>query len=98
MNTFFFFGDYTRDALDGIDARRTRIAEETITGYGGRLKSVYALLGDHDIVMIAELPGVPEALQVSVTMSRQTGISFTSCPAIPVADFDRLAAGALPDA
>ena len=95
MNTFFFFGDYTRDALDGIDARRTRIAEETITGYGGRLKSVYALLGDHDIVMIAELPGVPEALQVSVTMSRQTGISFTSCPALPVADFDRLASGAL---
>ena len=85
MTTFFLFGSYTQDALDGIDA------EEVINGYGGKLKSVYALLGEYDIVMIADLPGVPETLQVSITLSRDTGIAFSSCPAIAVADFDRLA-------
>ncbi|MEE8441861.1 MAG: GYD domain-containing protein [Spirochaetia bacterium] len=91
MTSFFLFGSYTRDALDGIDADRTKRAEEVISGYGGKLHSVYALLGVHDIVMIADLPGVPEALQVSITLTRDTGITFSSCPAIPVLDFDRLA-------
>lgn len=91
MTTFFLFGTYTQEAVDGIDADRTKKAEEIITGYGGKLRSVYALLGELDIVMIAELPGVPEAVQVSIALSRDTGIAFSSYPALPVADFDRLA-------
>ena len=95
MTSFFLFGSYTQDAMDGIDASRTRKAEEIISGFGGRLSSVYALLGEYDIVMIAELPGVPEALQVSIALTRDTGIAFSSCPAIPVADFDRVASKVL---
>ena len=91
MTSFFLFGSYTQDALDGIDADRTKKAEEVISGYGGKLHSVYALLGEYDIVMIVDLPGVPEALQVSIALTRDTGIAFSSCPAIPVVDFDRLA-------
>lgn len=93
MTTFIFFGSYTRDAIEGIDARRTKDAEQLIGGFGGKLRSVYALLGESDIVMIADLPGVPEALQVSLALTRKTGIAFRSAPAVPVADFDRLAAG-----
>ncbi len=95
MTSFFLFGSYTQDALDGIDAERTKKAEEIITGFGGKLRSVYALLGEYDIVMIADLPGVPEAVQVSIALNRDTGIAFTSYPAIPVADFDRLATAVL---
>lgn len=91
MTSFFLFGSYTQEALDGIDAGRTKKAEEIITGYGGKLRSVYALLGEYDIVMIADLPGVPEALQISIALTRDTGIAFSSCPAVAVADFDRLA-------
>lgn len=91
MTTFFLFGSYTQDALDGIDADRTKKAEEVINGFGGKLHSVYALLGEYDIVMITDLPGVPEALQVSIALTRDTGIAFSSCPAIAVAEFDRLA-------
>lgn len=98
MTTYFFFGSYTQDALDGIDAQRTKAAEEIITGFGGKLRSVYALLGDIDIVMIAELPGVPEAVQVSIALNQKTGISFSSAPALPVADFDRIASGVLDQA
>jgi uncharacterized protein with GYD domain len=95
MTSFFLFGSYTQEALDGIDAERTKRAEEVIKGYGGTLKSVYALLGEYDIVMIVDLPGVPEAMQVSITLTRDTGIAFTSCPAVAVAEFDRLAQEAI---
>lgn len=90
MTTFFLFGDYTQEAATGINARRTKKAEEIITGYGGKLHSVYALLGEHDLIMVAELPGMPEAVQVSIALLKATGISFSTAPAIPVADFDQL--------
>lgn len=90
MTTFFFFGKYTEDAASGINAKRTKKAEEVIVGYGGKLHSVHALLGMHDIVMIVELPGPPEAIQVSIALFKATGIAFTTSPAIPVADFDNL--------
>ena len=89
MTTFFFFGNYTRDAVDGIDASRTERAERIIQGYGGKLRSVYALLGVHDLVMIADLPGIPEAVKVSVEIMRDTGVQFATAPALPVAEFDR---------
>lgn len=92
MNTFFLFGNYTAKALDGIDAKRTKLAEEVIAGFGGKLRSVYALLGEHDLVMIVELPGVPEVVQASIALHKKTGIACTSAPAVPVADFDRLTA------
>ena len=95
MDTYFLFGTYTQKALDGIDAKRTKLAEGIIQGFGGSLRSVYALLGQHDIVMIVELPGLPEALQVSLALSKETGIAFSSVPAIPVAEFDRLASGVM---
>lgn len=95
MTTFFLFGEYSHDALTGIDAKRTKRAEEIIGGFGGKLLSVHALLGKPDIVMIAELPGVPEAMQASIMLTKATGIAFESKASVPVATFDRLAGEAL---
>ena len=90
MTTFFMFGRYASDAVQGINAERTEKAEAQIVGFGGKMRSVYALLGDYDIVIIADLPGIPEAVQASVAIMRETGISFNTSPAIPVVDFDQL--------
>ncbi len=95
MTTFFLFGTYTSESIEGIDARRTKKTEEIVSGYGGTVRSVHAILGPYDIVIIVELPGVPEAVQVSLALSKATGLSFTSAPAVTVADFDRLARNAL---
>ena len=95
MTLFFMFGTYTQEGVEGINAVRTKKSEKIIEGFGGRLRSVYALMGEHDIVMIVELPGVPEAVQVSIALSNETGIAFSSYPAIPVAEFDELAMEAL---
>lgn len=95
MNTFFLFGNYSADSIKKIDQKRTKKAEEIIKGYGGNLKWVYALMGEYDLLFMVELPGVPEALQVSLAIHAATGIAIHSAPAVPVALFDDLAVSAL---
>lgn len=56
-----------------------------IEGLGGKVKAIYALLGERDLVLIVDLPGLQEAL------SRLTDISFSPSAALNVEDFDRLA-------
>ena len=91
MNTFFMFGKYSEQALKKISAERTRKAINTIQKYGGRVKSVYALLGPDDLVFIVNLPSAAQATIVSLALTKLTGISFSTSPAIPVDEFDKLA-------
>ena len=92
MATFFMFGKYSPGAIKEISAKRTEKANGIINKYGGTLKSSYALLGDKDLVLIVDLPGVEEAMKTSIAIHKLTGISFTTSEAVPVEDFDRLAA------
>ena len=90
METFFLFGKYSTEALKKISPERTRKAINTIQRFGGRVKSVYALLGNSDLVFIINLPSAAQATVVSIALTKLTGISFTTSPAIPVDQFDQL--------
>lgn len=90
METFFLFGKYSSDALKKISSDRTHKAMSTIQKLGGRVKSVYALLGNNDLVFIVNLPSSAQASVVSIALTKLTGISFTTSPAIPVDQFDQL--------
>ncbi len=90
METFFMFGKYSREAINKISAERTRKAISNIQKLGGRVKSVYALLGENDLVFIVNLPGAAQATMASIALAKMTGISFTTSPAIPIEQFDRL--------
>jgi uncharacterized protein with GYD domain len=92
MATFFLFGKYSAASLKEISARRSEAAAATVKKLGGELKSMHALLGEQDLVLIVELPGIAEAVKCSLSLARQSGISFTTAPAIPVEQFDKLAA------
>ncbi len=61
-----------------------------IESLGGRVKDIYALLGEYDVVIIAELPQMAEAMQASVALKKLTDISFFTVAAMPIAEFDRL--------
>ena len=91
MSTYFFFGCYSQSALKEISAKRTDKAGETFKKFGGQVKSIYALLGEHDLVIIAEVPGTEAAMQISMALQKLTGISFSTAPALPVEQFDKLA-------
>ena len=79
-------------AIKEISAERTKKAAALIEKLGGTVKSGYALLGKHDIVMIAEFPGTKQAMQASVGLARLLGIAFTTAPAVTVDEFDKLVA------
>ena len=92
MATFFMFGKYSFEALEEISAKRTEKAADLIKKFDGKIKSIYALLGEQDLVLIAAFPGIEQATKASVALSKMTKISFTTSPAIPVKDFDKIMA------
>jgi len=92
MAKFFIYGKYSREALDSISADRTKKALDVIAKAGGKVDSMYALLGKYDIVLITDFPGVAEVMKASIGLNKLTSISFVSFPAIAIEEFDRIMA------
>ncbi len=91
MATFFMFGRYSSvEALKGMSQKRTKEAENLVKKFGGKVESIYALLGEKDLVIISTFPGIEKAMKASVALTKTTGISFTTVPAVPVEEFDKL--------
>lgn len=93
MATFLMFGSYSIDAVGKISAERTKDAAAVIGDSGGQLKAGYALLGEKDLILIVDFPGVKEAMKASVELTKLLGISFTTAPAVTVDEFDKLIEG-----
>jgi len=90
MATFFMFGKYSPEALKGISRERTKKAAKIIKKARGQVKGMYALMGERDLVLIADFPGAEQALKASVALSKMSGIGFSTSQALPVEQFDRL--------
>jgi len=90
MAMFFMFGRYSSEALKGISSKRTKEAVSLIKKFGGDVKSMYALLGEKDLVFILTFPGIEQAMKASIALSKLTGIAFTTLPAVTVEEFDKL--------
>ena len=90
MSTFILFGTYSTEAMDDIGSDRTKQAVAIIEQLGGKVKAIYALLGELDLLIIVELPNPESAMKVSVALTKATGIGFTTSQAVEVGDFDTL--------
>jgi uncharacterized protein with GYD domain len=90
MMTFIITGKYSADAVKQISGERTVKANQIVQQCGGTVVGVYATLGEADILVIAEFPGVGEAMKASVGLNQALGISFVTTPALLVEDFDKL--------
>jgi len=94
MPIFMMFGKYSSEAIKGISAERTDKAVEVIKKHGGKVISMYAMLGEHDLVLTLDLPDMEKALATSVALNKLTGISFTTSPVVEVENFDKLVGAA----
>jgi uncharacterized protein with GYD domain len=92
MATFFMFGKYSSEALKEMSTERTEKAVSLIKTFGGEVKSMYALLGEQDLVLIVDFPEIGQAMKASVGLTKMTGVSFTTSPAVAVEDFDMMIA------
>lgn len=88
MTTYFLTGTYGTDAIKGISPKRTSDVSRMVADLGGKVISIYLLLGEKDVVIIADFPGLKEAIKGSVHISKMTGISFTTSPAVTAEEFD----------
>ena len=94
MAIFMMFGKYTSEALRGISPERTEQVVELIETNGGKVISMYAVMGEHDLVFTLDFPDSDSAFATSVALNRITGISFTTSPVVDVEMFDSLIAKA----
>jgi uncharacterized protein with GYD domain len=90
MTTFFMFGKYSVESLKKISGKRTQSAVNLIKKFGGKTEGMYALLGKTDLVFITTFPRIEQAMKASVGLSKLTGISFTTSPALPIKEFDKI--------
>ena len=93
MDTYFMFGRYTAGAFNQMSTERTDKAITLLSKYGGRVNSMYTLLGEQDIVLIVEFPDIEQVMKASIALTKMTNISFHTYPAIAVEDFDKLITG-----
>jgi len=91
MATYFMIGNYTSEGIKGISANRTDKCKEIFKKLGGEIKSINALLGCYDLVIIVDLPGNEEAIKASIRIGKETGLSFRTFPAISADRFDQIA-------
>lgn len=93
MDIFIMTGKYSVDAVKKISAERTVKANQIVQQCGGTIVGAYATLGEVDMLVIAEFPGVSEAIKASVGLNKALGISFATRPALRIEDFDKLVGG-----
>jgi uncharacterized protein with GYD domain len=84
------FGKYTQDSLKNASAQRTKKAVKVIEKNGGKVISMYAMMGEHDLVFTLDFPDSEKTLSASMALNMLTGITFTTSPVVDVGKFDRL--------
>ncbi len=90
MSIFLMFGKYSTEAIKQISSDRTEKAREVIQKNGGKIISMYAVMGEHDLVFTIDFPDADKAIATSVALYKLTGIHFTTSPVVDVEQFDKL--------
>jgi uncharacterized protein with GYD domain len=90
MAKFLMLGKYSLDAVKGINTERTKKVVDTIEKTGGKVNSMYALLGNYDLAFVVDFPGNSEAMKASITLTKLTNIAFTTSPVLTVDEFDKI--------
>jgi len=90
MPIFMMFGKYNTDSLKEASAHRTKKVLKIIEKNEGKVISMYAVMGEHDLVFTLNFPDEEKALSASMALNMLTGISFSTSPVVEVEKFDRL--------
>ena len=90
MSIFLMFGKYSSEAMKDISSDRTEKAREVIQKNGGKIISMYAVMGEHDLVFTIDFPDADKAIATSVALYKLTGIHFSPSPVVDVEQFDKL--------
>ena len=90
MSIYYMYGKYSAKSLRGISSKRTNQVVDLIQHHQGHVKSMFSVIGEHDLFFIVDFPTVEEAKISSVDLHKLTGISFTTSPMVNVEKFDKM--------
>jgi len=94
MSIFLLFGRYSSESIKDISSDRTEKVRDLIKKNNGKIISMYAVMGDHDLVFTINFPDAKNAMATSVALYKLTGIHFTTSAVVDVEQFDTLVAEA----
>jgi uncharacterized protein with GYD domain len=96
MPKFLVQVKYTADGTKGVlkdgGSGRRKAVEEFMTSLGGTLDAFYFTLGEHDAVLIVDLPDTESALAVAMSVRASGAIHSWMTPLIPLDEVDRAVA------
>jgi uncharacterized protein with GYD domain len=89
MSTYVLLSSLTPEGGQTLHAHPERLAEvnREIEGFGCRVVSQYALLGQYDFLTIVEAPDNETIAHLSVDLSSRGTVHITTLPAIPIDSF-----------
>lgn len=91
MKTFLIFGKSSPKELKELSLKYKAEIVRLVKDTGGDVGSMYVMLEKY-MILISAFPGIKTAEKASITLSKFTGISFRTLPAIPVDEFYELTA------
>jgi len=95
MPKYLITASYTADGVkgllkDGGTGRRAAV-QKALEGLGGKLESIYYTFGDHDVILIGDLPDNATAAAISLTVSASGSVRTTTTPLLTPEEIDAAA-------
>ena len=90
MKTFLIFGKSSSQELKEISLKYRAEVVSLVNDFGGNVRSMYIMLRERYLVLIFTFPGIKTAMSASIALSKLTGISFTTLPAVPIDEFNNI--------
>ena len=97
MQTFVILMKFTSKGAETLRASSQRYDqfEQGIRELGGKIVSAYGLLGDYDVLIIAEFPDAKAAMKTVVRAASRGTATSKTLTAIPIKEFYALVDEAL---
>ena len=93
MQTYVTLWKYTKDGLMDIKktAKRFGLVKKIISSEGGKLVSIYGLLGEYDVITIMEMPDEKVAASTILRICSTGRITSQTMTALSIDDFLKIA-------
>jgi uncharacterized protein with GYD domain len=93
MPKYLFQATYTADGIKGLEkdkaSGRKAALSEAVEALGGKLEAFYLAFGEHDWVLLADLPDNASATAFSLTVSKSGHLRTTTTPLLSVEEADK---------
>ena len=93
MPKYLFQATYTADGIKGLEkdkaSGRAAALKSAVEALGGKLEAFYLAFGEHDAVLLADLPDNASATAFTLTVSKSGLVRTTTTPLLSVEETDR---------